>query len=1645
MKRKVQLYIAGRRVDLGDDSWILYNWTRENLANPTAVVNSSSHQVQLPGTCRNNSVFGAAFRLDRKTVFGVRYDGTQFDPTRKTPFTLYNEDGTVLEAGYCRLDKVNSRSRIHAYTVTLYGGLGSFFYALANTEDGKERTLRDLIWKDKNGNDVTDFAVTPVASDTVRDAWYHLAGSTPAATFWNIVNFAPAYNGLPKDFDASHAIVTRQAFKNVMDEYLSDGLTYTYKAGVGCALLTFQKPHTEWEVCDLRWNLQRPVVSVKAFITAICDSRNNGGYTVTLDPTFFRDDNPDYADMWWTLPLIATEDRLSQECLNNVLAASKSPMAYLVSYCKIWGLLFLYDAATKTVRIVTRATFYGEGALDPIDLTTRVDLSQDTGQNPVLADKRWYQMGEGGKGEFVEQYERDYGRGYAIQRIDTGYEFDASTKVLTQDIVFQDAAEVQESNRLFASCFFDYNASNRLLYFPFYETVMEELWNGDTSISFIVRTNSIGTAFKIPQIVYDTPDTPGADWLPKLQLHQAENKDFDGRDVLVYFAGMMPTPVVTGDQRKRYYITEDHGAMEVLAGALCWDLTGEGPYVTSLPSFRRVVLSDRYIVDSLEWGMPLARPVLGISYPTGEDNSVFGKWWKAYLADRYNADTRVLTCMADLRGLPVGQALLRRFYWLDGTLWTMNAIRNHSLTSWDLTEIELVKVQDRRAYDTGPGSVEAHYLRISPAAASFAFLTAGETLTFTVRSTSAWTLGRTQESMWLDISDFSGPAGTTVITIAAPANTGTDRRNASVTLTNEDGDIVRMTFSQDPRPADTISVSPSAIAFPGNGGQLPVAVTASGAWALQTEDVPSWLTAQTSSAGITFSAGGNGATARSASVRVYLVSDPTTFVTISVTQEAGSGGTGSISLLDLQGNDNATLPASAGYITLVATVPAGASWSAAESPDVNWTAISPSSGTGTGNFAVAVSANTGAARQVAIVLSCSGFEPVTFYLHQEAGAPAQTLTLLDSGSHDSATAPAAGQTITLNVGGTGGASWSLTSYPSFVSFNRTSGTGNGSVTMYVNANTGAARDGAVVVTCNGQTATFYLHQEAASSGSDYYANIYRYDDFSERNWDDRSAAAHLEDGASVGSNGNWSCATSESWIHPTYLQYYPWTGRSGNGYIYYDIDANPGAARQGVIRCTCAETGVVTEFYIYQEGGAQASLTASFDETSIDSSAQTVTLRIVASSGLAWSITNVSSGLTPSTLSGTGSTTMSVSVSAATTSRTLSLIVRSSAGSLSAIPTLSQACPAVVDYLRVTPFGTIDVPYDFTNATFGIDCSSSWRVVNEDADVSLDRTTGSGDGGRVVATLPVNPSSLASRSFVFLFETTAGPYQSVQVTIVQAAAPAFLRVTPFGVVSISYRYVSTPFVVESSVPWEAVCNVQGVIVTPASGSAGTFRVDVIHEPNDTDNIRTIPVTFQSTPDATLSQSATILQTPNIPETFIIDTDTLEFGNEAATNGVLLSASDEWTAGTSDSWITVSPASGYSGNNQEVTVRVSPNTGAARTGTVTFQCGVLRRTVTVSQAAGSAMDLSVYPTAVTVRQGRPATVTVFSSRAWHVESLSPYFWVNPTPLSGSGSVNGETLTIATRGYAGAQRSYSLKIYDDVSGNYVTVTVTQNANT
>jgi hypothetical protein len=694
MRRKVSLYIAGHPVDLDEQSFILFNYTMEEMSNPAIVRNSFSQSITLKGTPNNNKVFGNIFKADRQTQYSEAYTGVYFDPARKTPFVVYNEMNEILEEGYIKLNKVSKKGAGIEYNITLYGGLGSFFYGLTYKEDGSKKTLADLDYFDMNGRRVNSFPISPDAV-SVQDAWTYLAGETPNYTTWNIINFAPAYNGIPEKFDAKKALVlNRNLYVNIPLTETIDGVEYGMKSDASTRLMSFTNDHSEWELNDLRWYLQRPVMSIKAIIDAICDTYNNGGFQVELDEEFFNESNYHYKDAWMSLQMIAAEDRASNDCLTNVVKASVSPAEILISYAKVFGLIFLYNNAEKKVSIMLRKTFYQPDSM--IDLTSRIQKSE-IAINPLVADSLIYQFGDKTIGQFADEYKRDYMRDYGIQRVNTGFQFDSKTTILTNDLVFKDAVDVMEFNRMFTSGKFtrygnQAYAQNFLL--PAYENVSIQLWGSvdGEETSTDVTMDAVPLSF-----VYDNPRYEFGDWLPKVQLHK-DNKPEDGSYVLLFFAGVKNTPFYKEDYniRKTYWLTNDHPDMTLLnQGNPCWNLTGEEISLTSLPSFRRnLVGSDNDIIRSWEWGVPLARAVPGIEGST----SIYERWWKKYLTDLYDDDTRIMTCKVDLRGLFVNQSLMRKIFWYNNSLWRLNKIVNHSLTTWDDTECEFIKIQDINNY-----------------------------------------------------------------------------------------------------------------------------------------------------------------------------------------------------------------------------------------------------------------------------------------------------------------------------------------------------------------------------------------------------------------------------------------------------------------------------------------------------------------------------------------------------------------------------------------------------------------------------------------------------------------------------------------------------------------------------------------------------------------------------------------------------------------------------------------------------------------------------------------------------------------------------------------------------------------------------------
>ena len=293
MRNKFTLYIEGLQADLDDNSFLLLNYTAEDLSNPTIVKNSFSRQITLKGTPRNDEIFGHIYRNDRDTIYGSPYTGPYFDPTRKTSFVIYNEVNEILESGYLKLDEVSITRKRREYKVTLYGGLGSFLYGLSYDGSGNKLTLADLDF-----GETLDFVID---RDTVAAAWQSLSDNDQSGK-WTIINFMPAYNGKPaKPFDSNKAVVHNAT----VGLPIKDG-DYSVTQG-GFSLVSLDSDVTEQDAKDYRSYLQRPVLRLKNLIQAICNPANNGGWTVNLDPEFYDQNEPHWPfwnDTWLTLPML---------------------------------------------------------------------------------------------------------------------------------------------------------------------------------------------------------------------------------------------------------------------------------------------------------------------------------------------------------------------------------------------------------------------------------------------------------------------------------------------------------------------------------------------------------------------------------------------------------------------------------------------------------------------------------------------------------------------------------------------------------------------------------------------------------------------------------------------------------------------------------------------------------------------------------------------------------------------------------------------------------------------------------------------------------------------------------------------------------------------------------------------------------------------------------------------------------------------------------------------------------------------------------------------------------------------------------------------------------------------------------------------
>ena len=374
-----------------------------------------------------------------------------------------------------------------------------------------------------------------------------------------------------------------------------------------------------------------------------------------------------------------------------LLSSSHTPAEYMLSFCKIFGLYFTYDNATRKVTILRRNDLYQD---ETIDLEKRVDLSRGVSIQPLVYKAKWYDfILEGVGGAFYDEYLNVEGVPYGIQRVNTGYDFNADSVNLMDSVVFKNACTILARSKYFNYIFKSVGQDRVFQPSPFLD-------KGNTFTLWSAEGETLETDISCPPVsasveyYNENPNYKGYDVnsARKLELRTADKKPIDGSDILVFHEGW--------DSYPYFKLTDDVPAMDVVnEGVPCW-LLGAGTIPLRVPTFQRYSYGNIALIeDSLDFGVPRQFDIPGVSHSEG--CTIYERGWKNYISDRYDVNTKVMTCMVNFAGIPVTQELLRKFYWYDNSLWVLNAIRNYSLTTFDPVECEFVQVQDKGNYLNG--------------------------------------------------------------------------------------------------------------------------------------------------------------------------------------------------------------------------------------------------------------------------------------------------------------------------------------------------------------------------------------------------------------------------------------------------------------------------------------------------------------------------------------------------------------------------------------------------------------------------------------------------------------------------------------------------------------------------------------------------------------------------------------------------------------------------------------------------------------------------------------------------------------------------------------------------------------------------------
>lgn len=368
--------------------------------------------------------------------------------------------------------------------------------------------------------------------------------------------------------------------------------------------------------------------------------RTYGGFEIKVTPEFFRSGYKFSINELWD-----NEHNLFSE---------------IVNYTKMYALIWEVDDVKKEINIIPRSKYFSNYKIE--DWTDKLDKSKDFVIKPVYFDSKYVKMNyKDSKLGLNENYKEEFGYNFGEKLLVTDYNFDTNTKDIFKDINFT----------------FDYSP-NVLLWSTLYEEqkIVYSLNNED----FVYCQDKEGKYVDI---------------FGCFMIYQGTrlfDKTFSSRKI-----------IITDDTHKmgelnKYCYSQGNGSdnsIEVFRYPVLSNMLLKTDTSSMLP-LKTYVYSNLFEIPKKLY--TLGNPFNVKSKIQIINKSLYNRFFQKYFDERYNIQTKVVTCYVNLTNIDYMNFSFNHFVTIENQLYMVNKIYDYDITSPDTTKVDLIKVNDINSY-----------------------------------------------------------------------------------------------------------------------------------------------------------------------------------------------------------------------------------------------------------------------------------------------------------------------------------------------------------------------------------------------------------------------------------------------------------------------------------------------------------------------------------------------------------------------------------------------------------------------------------------------------------------------------------------------------------------------------------------------------------------------------------------------------------------------------------------------------------------------------------------------------------------------------------------------------------------------------------